>query len=172
MKLIIVAAITLSLCNSCHRNHKLKELVNSWVNREIILPTYLPFKIYGKDTIVSTDFTYKIINYIDTNDCMSCNLKLYEWRQLRNEIKNNRTGIIFIVHANNYDEFETLLRKNRADFLCIYDYDRDIQKLNNFPNKKSLQTFLLDSNNKVLLIGNPIYNEKLRKLYIKTLQNQ
>ena len=44
-----------------------------------------------------------------------------------------------------------------------------MNKLNNFPDDLTLQTFLLDKNNRVKIVGNPIYNLKLKKLYLRTV---
>lgn len=50
------------------------------------------------------------------------------------------------------------------------DVDNRFNKLNNFPADMTFQTFLLDKNNKVVAIGNPIHNLKVRELYLKIIQ--
>ena len=42
-------------------------------------------------------------------------------------------------------------------------------QLNRLPIERGFQTFLLDSANRVVLIGNPATNEKLWKLYLKRM---
>ena len=37
--------------------------------------------------------------------------------------------------------------------------------MNKFNDDPMFQTFLLDQNNKILLIGNPIYNAEIKTLY-------
>ena len=46
-----------------------------------------------------------------------------------------------------------------------------INKINNFPEQIEYQTFLLNQDNRVLIIGNPIKNEKLWNLYLRTINN-
>jgi len=41
----------------------------------------------------------------------------------------------------------------------------NLKNINNFPNDPNFQTFLLDQNNKVLIIGNPVTNNNIRQLY-------
>ena len=53
--------------------------------------------------------------------------------------------------------------------MCV-DVDNRFNKLNNFPADMTFQTFLLDKNNKVVAIGNPIHNLKVRELYLKIIQ--
>lgn len=42
--------------------------------------------------------------------------------------------------------------------------------MNNFPSDMSFQTFLLDEDNKVVAIGNPVHNPKVKELYLKIIQ--
>ena len=43
---------------------------------------------------------------------------------------------------------------------------------NHFPTEIQLQTFLLDRENKVILMGNPIYNPEIKQLYLKVIKEQ
>lgn len=42
-------------------------------------------------------------------------------------------------------------------------------KLNKLPPYPMFQTFLLDKNNRVIAIGNPIHNPKVKELYLKII---
>ena len=48
----------------------------------------------------------------------------------------------------------------------------EINRLNHFPNKIEYQCFLLDSNNKVLMIGNPTLNQKIWELYKEVITDE
>ncbi len=52
--------------------------------------------------------------------------------------------------------------------VCIDTEDR-FNKLNNFPSDMMFQTFLLNKDNKVVVIGNPIHNLKVRNLYLQKI---
>ena len=52
-------------------------------------------------------------------------------------------------------------------FSC-YEHD-SINKLNHFPIETIFQTFLLDKNNRVVAIGNPIHNPKIKELYLNII---
>lgn len=41
--------------------------------------------------------------------------------------------------------------------------------MNHFPSERAFQTFLLDRENKIIAIGNPILNPKVKELYLKIL---
>ena len=52
------------------------------------------------------------------------------------------------------------------------DENDSFNKLNHFPSDMTFQTFLLNWNNKVLAIGNPIHNPKIRELYIRIIRGE
>ena len=52
------------------------------------------------------------------------------------------------------------------------DENDSFNKLNHFPSDMTFQTFLLNRNNKVLAIGNPIHNPKIRELYVKIIRGE
>ena len=48
-----------------------------------------------------------------------------------------------------------------------------MNELNHFPSKgAAFHTFLLDKDNRVLAIGNPIHNPKVKELYLKIIQGE
>jgi hypothetical protein len=52
--------------------------------------------------------------------------------------------------------------------VCFDEMD-DFNQLNHFPGEMTFQTFLLDKDNKVVAIGNPVHNPKVKELYLKVL---
>ena len=72
----------------------------------------------------------------------------------------------YFYHTNKIKDVEfALIYEDFKHPVCI-DKNGEILKLNDFPADITLHTFLLDNENKVLAIGNPIYNESIAKLYI------
>ena len=55
--------------------------------------------------------------------------------------------------------------------VCFDDTDA-LNNLNKFPSDVSFQTFLLDKENKVLAIGNPVHNKDVEKLYLKVISEK
>ncbi|MDE6451639.1 MAG: hypothetical protein K2L23_05000, partial [Odoribacter sp.] len=167
--ILFLLLLTIS-CNSDKR--KLRHLIKTWHGKEIIFTKDFETKISGRDTTFDLDNSkYKILNYIDTNGCTACRLKLYEWKLLKDEIDSLRLNVefLFIAYQEDYDELEVLIQENKVKIPCIYDRNDSINKLNRFPTFLMFQTFLLDSTNHVVLIGNPTYNEKLWDLYKKNI---
>ena len=61
-----------------------------------------------------------------------------------------------------------LKRDNFTLPVCI-DTDNHFYNLNHFPGEMTFQTFLVDRDNHVKVIGNPIHNLSVRDLYLKEL---
>ena len=66
--------------------------------------------------------------------------------------------------------YQTLRVERFKHPICIDEGDY-LNKLNHFPTDMAFQTFLLNSDNKVLAIGNPI-NPKVKELYLKIIQSE
>ena len=172
---IIILMFTL-LCISCDskQQKEIASLVEYWENREIIFPVTSVF-IKDKDTIdFSLKAQYKILSYIDSTGCVSCKLKLAEWKKFINMIDsvNSSVKIIFFFSPDKVRDVYNALHESYFTYpVCIDDND-SLNKLNHLPSDMMFQTFLLDKDNKVLAIGNPIHNFKVKELYLKIIQGE
>ena len=86
MKYVIINFLLacLSITMGCTSSKKeIKQVVKHWMGKEIVFPSNLTMKIYGKDTLDYSllNHKYKILYYVDTNGCHKCQLKFYEWQR-------------------------------------------------------------------------------------------
>ena len=58
-----------------------------------------------------------------------------------------------------------LFKRKGFNYLVFIDEQNTIEQLNHFPKQPEYQCFLLDKDNKVLLLGNPVLNPKICELY-------
>ncbi|MDR1373255.1 MAG: hypothetical protein LBJ17_09125 [Dysgonamonadaceae bacterium] len=144
-----------------------------WTGKEIKFPDNFECNLQGSDTVSSLcaellDSEYKILLYIDSTGCTSCKLRLFEWRQLMQEADRlfpYKVKFLFFFHPQNIAELNYFLLRDRMDYPVFIDKNDTIYKLNKFPSEEQFQCFLLDKNNMVLAIGNPVLNPKIWKLY-------
>ncbi|WP_292269191.1 hypothetical protein [Butyricimonas sp.] len=170
MKFICILYIFI-FCISCNPNKERAEIiVKQWLEKEIKFPDTINIK---QDSLWKslTSKEFKILTIVDSNSCTECRLKLHEWGKYIKEIDSINTSIafIFVVHTKDYAIVETLKKKNKFRLPIFHDYENKMGKLNLFPKDPNYQTFLLNKENKVILIGNPIGNLPLWKLYKKVL---
>ena len=169
--------ITLIMCvwvlASCQESKEeaMLRLVNEWNGKEIKFPSRSSFTVLGKDTV---DFTfdeanYKVLTYIDSVGCASCKLQLPRWKEWVYEIDsltNGKVPFLFYFYPKDMKELRYLTCRDGFSYPVCFDEKDELNRLNRFPSDMTFQTFLLDRNNKVVAIGNPIHNPKVKELYV------
>jgi hypothetical protein len=86
------------------------------------------------------------------------------WRSYIREL-SEKTVFLFYFHLENDDEFIHLLESYRFNYPIYIDTADELNRINRFPSNPQFQCFLLDKDNKVLAVGNPANNPKIRELY-------
>lgn len=167
IKYSIIYILTIYSCFS--KKQEIKQVINHWMGKEIVFSDTIKSKIHGKDTVCAlwNEHKYKIFHYVDTTGCSECQLKFYEWGLLQKQIDSLKAdvSIIFVVFAKHYTPIEISQRLNKFDIPIFYDVSGDIGKKNNFSFNPKYKTFLLDSLNRVIGIGNPVTNKRIWDLY-------
>ena len=153
------------------REEAMLRLVNEWNGKEIKFPARSVFTIQGKDT-VDIEFgkaDYKVITYIDSVGCTSCKLQLPQWKKLVAEVDSLTGGsvpFLFYFHPKDRKELHYLTRRDDFTNPVCFDERDELNRLNQFPTDMTFQTFLLNNDNKVVAMGNPVHNPKVKELYL------
>ena len=161
---------------SCAESDKerLSRLVKEWERKEVLFPPHSIFTIQGKDTVnfEFKDADYKVVTYIDSVGCTSCKLQLHRWKEMVAEVDSltdGRVPFLFYFHPKDMKELRYLTRRDNFIYPVCLDERDELNRLNQFPSDMTFQTFLLDKENKVVAIGNPILNPKVKELYLKLI---
>lgn len=175
----LIILVLLPIFFSCKNEQKEKEkhiaqLVNEWQGKQIVFPENLIFTRYLTDT---TDYRipqseYKVLVYIDSIGCTSCKLQLPKWKELieyTDSVTQEKIPFLFFFHSKDYKEIRYLLKRDGFDRPVCIDMGDRLNKLNKFPTDMTFQTFLLDKNNKVAALGNPVHNTAIKDLYLKQI---
>lgn len=171
MTLIVTNLCLLTASYSESDKERLSRLVKEWEGKEILFPAHSVFTIQGKDT-VDFDFRdaeYKVVIYIDSVGCTSCKLQLPRWKNLVAEVDsltNGNVPFLFYFHPKDMKELRYLTRRDNFEYPVCFDEKDELNQLNQFPSDMTFQTFLLDKDNKVVAIGNPVLNPKVKELYL------
>lgn len=178
MKSFIIIFFSVLILFSCEDSKRKQTLIllQEWEGKEVNFPLNPIFTIQGKDTIdYKIQNTFKILTYIDSTGCTSCKLKLTEWKKIVTEVDSMQpysTQFLFFFCPKNGMEIYQTLRVERFNYPVCIDEKDSLNKLNHFPSEMAFQTFLLDKDNKVLAIGNPVHNPKVKELYLKIIQGE
>lgn len=170
----LVGIICIVLFTACSesREEAVYRLVKEWTGKEIKFPERSVFTVQGKDTV---DFTYpnadyKVLVYVDSVGCTSCKLQLDRWKKVIKEMAEE-TGkdipFLFFFHPKDMKELRYLTRRDAFTYPVCFDENDELNALNCFPSDMTFQTFLLNKDNKVVSIGNPVHNPKVKELYMK-----
>lgn len=164
--------LMMSCLFSCKETDKdrINRLVSEWSGKEIVFPNDMEFTSLGNDTNYLFKNEYTVMTYVDSIGCTGCKLKLPQWKELINELDSiGNTSVLFFLFPKNEKELTYLLKRDRFTHPVCIDETDSFNKLNHFPSDMMFQTFLLDKENKVVAIGNPIQNPKVKELYLQII---
>ncbi|MDR2916483.1 MAG: hypothetical protein LBV74_16925 [Tannerella sp.] len=168
--------IGLSSCKKNNQKDDAIKIVTEWTGKEIQFPQGIVCTSMGRDTscIDLHNDNYKIMLYVDSLGCTSCRLKLAEWKKIIDDsdsVFNQKPEFVFFFQPKKKDEKELqfIFKQNGFRHPVFIDKENKIDKLNSFPSKTEYQCFLLDKDNKVLIVGNPSYNPGIWTLYKKVI---
>ncbi len=169
-----VSYFLLSACQSKYEK-KVTRMVQEWQGKSIKFPADCIFTRQIKDTVDYRipDSPHKILVYVDSIGCVSCKLRLPIWKEFIKKIdsiSDQEIPVLFFFHPKDYKEVRYMLKRYEFDHPICIDRDNRFYKLNLFPTNIMFQTFLLDKQNRVCLIGNPVHNLNVQDLYLKQIQ--
>lgn len=157
----------------CSTGNDLKDLYAEWQDKKFVIPQRPIWTIMAKDTIeYSSEGRICIINYIDSTGCVSCKSQLPAWQEFFSNVEAITGGVIntmTFICPKRLSEAKLALRDHHFTYPVCIDLADSLNKLNHFPADERFHCFLLDENNRVLLIGNPVQNPKIKELYIRTI---
>ena len=176
MKKLLYISLLLSLLTACKENNKEKFalLVQEWQGKEIVFPQDMAFTRFVTEPVDYRipDAEYKVLVYFDSVGCTSCKLQLPKWQKLIAHVDSATNGnipFIFVFQSKDDRELRYILKRDNFDRPVCIDRNNRFNSSNRFPQDITFQTFLLDKDNKVKVIGNPVHNLAVRDLYLKQI---
>jgi len=178
LKIIILSTVLL-IFDSCNQKSKeTKQRVDQYLGKSIHLPkdSEVLFKdsLYHNFKLMKDTSALKITTLL-WGDCHSCIKDLEKWEELYQIAKNEKNlKIYFYLFASDIKTFrKNLYTKKIYKYPLILDTGYVYMDRNDLAMEhKNFQTFLLDEKNKVVLIGNPTSNKKLRELYMNEINKR
>ena len=173
---LIVSAL---ICSACGGNNESKKQFEKdlrlFKTQMITLPDNIISKHYDEQTqsqVSLLNRPLKMIVYVNRTGCMDCRLRslipIYMFILENRHLEN--FGVIIILNPSDKENADNVLREMNFRHTIFYDLDGSFERLNpHLPTNELFHTFLLNKDNKVVLVGNPVHNEKLKKLYLAEL---
>lgn len=120
---------------------------------------------------------YMYVVYYDSAVCSVCNLKnMYYWETLRDSLRSKRQSVdfvfVFAPQKNGLRTFIHELKYVKTDFPILVDTTGCFRKINaQISNNLNLHAFLLNRDNKILMVGNAQRTPAVEELLWKKLHD-
>lgn len=175
---IYVVILTIITCQSC-KNYRMKRDMERFYNQTVLLPPSMQClegeKIQHLDL---QDSRSKIVIWYDSTECGSCKIKnLPAFKHFESYCQDLKydLDLVFLFSPSRQNVRQTLeeasISTKLHDYPIYIDTANQFYKLNpHIPANKLMHSFLLDSEGKVVLVGNPIQNQAMFDLYKKTIE--
>lgn len=129
----------------------------------------------GKDTSFIAYPQKKLVVFVDSTSCSGCFInKLCNYTQIDKELKSRHSDLLVIIHPQ-YSDINAIcaqLAYQHFPFWCVVDGTGEFIVNNPFiSNNQVLHTFALSENNKIILIGDILRNQQIKKLYDNVFLN-
>lgn len=171
MKYAIFLLAILS-ASSCSKKETLNESIKNMYGRIVIINSndymvYTSSKADEKLAISCND--KRLIIYHDSTKCSVCELKnAYKWQEMVDRYKRHNTEVVMIFNPKrgDVDNFKTELKNQYLVSSVLLDTCGCFIRDNPFISKSTLcHTFLVDKQNKIVLVGDPNRNDKIKELF-------
>jgi len=173
---IVLILFFFSSCKDTKKD-RAYQMMKEWLGKEIIYPPGMRFTVLDKDTCINESIfntKYKIVAYVDSVGCISCKLNIQRWKELIaffDSIDLGRVSIQLIFQPYKTNDLYLMLRRNRFLSPFFIDREREFYKMNHLSFELDFRTFLLDKQNRIIAIGNPVQNSRVKDLYIKIIKS-
>lgn len=170
---LILAAIFL-FC-SCTQQ-KIRENMQVMQSRAVMLETDNMICLSNDTAKLKYDKPLKLVVYNDSSVCKPCLMAhISEWTGIRNTPACKDVDFYFIFSAKEVDieAYRKGYVTNDVRLPVFLDTANVFQKSNpHIPKEWIYHTFLLDENDKIIFVGNPLRDIKMEKLFYKVLNQK
>lgn len=175
IQIMLVFAFLMAL--SCE--NKIQKELQSFYNQAITIPINMQCFEGEKYEFVNWSINRpKIVIWYDSTECGSCKIKnLPAFKHFESYCQDLKydLDLVFLFSPSRQNVRQTLeeasISTKLHDYPIYIDTANQFYKLNpHIPANKLMHSFLLDSESKVVLVGNPIQNQAMFDLYKKTIE--
>jgi len=128
------------------------------------------------DDVKDKDSTCRMIIFIDSTECSSCVMKsLHEWNELFYLEDKGKVIFYFIFSPKRgtSQDICSAFHSSGLNHPIYVDTCNVFLRANpHIPSNPIMHSFLLDENDSVLLVGNPVRNKKIEELFFKILEEK
>lgn len=171
-------AVLFFMC-SCRRTPDMYEKIENMRSRQVCLDCHDMIIWHGDgqaELKQEKRYRYSMIVYADSLECSSCFIRgISEWHRLLNLEKSGIVKFIFIIQPKQGDVqyvYNHMYLSHLKHDIFI-DAAGVFRKRNpHIPDDSMCHVFLLDSSNRVVLVGNPLHSGKIKEMLYKIIETK
>ena len=157
-------------------------LLSQWMGREIEIPEDMCFMQYSGEEfqefiIPQTDYT--IMSYIDTSSCFTCQMRLEAWMEFKKRVESvcpREVSFCFVFNPGQgavlSEKLLEELKKSGFELPFSVDTLGVVSSMNGFSDRLGFHTFLLNTDNRIVAIGNPVMNVKVQDMFLRRISGE
>lgn len=174
----LLAYLAGMLIMSCSPKDKVKDNISKMTEKAVLIDSG-KMKTWLPDSALAhgEKKAFTLVVFADSTQCSPCFINgLKEWNDMlaMEQDKKGNVRFLFIIEPRKGDE--TLLREKLQEsgfkHPVLIDGKSLFRNANpHIPQEMLYHTFLLDRENRIVLVGNPLHNEQVRKLLYQRLKS-
>ena len=175
-KIVILLCLIVIAFLSCNRHtDRINKQLNELYSNTIVIPFSDMDTLIVDTTNLSNSINYQFLVYIDSSECTPCFASHHqEWEFVLMESRKYEPNLTLTIIIDSKSVSEDIKEKFlRSDFpkSIFIDKKGTFRKMNPvFPESSIMHVLLLDKNNKVKLVGDPLNNKKIEELLYSKLR--
>lgn len=171
-KFLFISIIILFTISCKEKKNQVKNELNKKISTQInTIDSLKTYSLDGGFIKRNKEKNLRIVTYIDAT-CGSCIFDLDRWNDFIQENKFKNVGYLFYMRTYSIPQLQNFLKEINFKYPVIVDFKNTYKNVNNLSEAKLYQTFLIDGKDKIILVGNPIYNNAISNLYLKTISER
>lgn len=170
MKRVVLWVGAMLVCAGCGSGRQGDGMVQRLVGQKIVFSDSLlvSARLWMSDSLWSQAVAAvpKILVCVTAQECNVCQMHIPQWNIYMRELKRWQGGIplIFVV-AERPEKAVPAVRDGHCPATVLTDPGSGFWEANNLPVHPVFNTFLLDGDNRIVLVGSPIGNAAMWRLY-------
>lgn len=178
-KCYLVAFLCCISFYSCHNSDEIKSKIELICSQGIKIPLEEMVSIgdrAGVEHHIDKSALLRMVVYSDTSNCTKCTMNsLYKWNALVHLEDEKQVNFYFIFTPKKGQEHEiqTAYKFSGLNHPIYLDTCNAFLRANpHIPSNPLFHSLLLDENDSVILVGNPVRNKKIEELFFKILEER
>ena len=170
MKRIVLWIGAMLVCAGCGSGRQGDGRVQRLIGQKIVFSDSLlaSTRLWMSDSLrlQAVAIVPKILVCVTAQECNLCQMHIPQWNIYMRELRRwqGKVPVVFVV-AEQPEKAVPAVRNGHCPATVLTDPDSEFWEANNLPVHPIFNTFLLDGDNRIVLVGSPIGNAAMWKLY-------